>query len=479
MNGKYWGHFKLPDKSQFDTGLSNFINNGKFRTTNLNFMNFIKKMYDGNGSTYSWDNLLVLIDIRIKSQTGSDANINEIVSLYDFFWLIMSLSDENKNAGDSILRKQHVNQGFLMHFFRILADEPRIENTAKLLFYYLSTVPNCPPPTSNPGKAIMGYDHLKKDIFINPQNHDVLNNHLNNLFSSQNRFDLYIDIWNQTPDSRKWISYCLYLLSKSTRIKEIDTTFILTNWEILNANLGNHWHDFLGSVIGKTTLLENLQDQNFDIALSSQIQEIINYSKSKKIKGFSTKIIKQIRGTITKDTWFTELKNSNSYLLSLVSKLHENKYTLNLGLPFSEALINYGENMISGTIQTCINTECFSYIGSINDRKYLHSQLFNTLINSKGNIPPIFFECFGKELMDKEVINNKTEFIENFIIQLLEQKNISGLQWFAEFLMTEPDLFKGSYSIEIFKTKLSETLKEELEDNFRETLQRISSLLVN
>ena len=478
-DGKYWKYFNLPDNSQFCTGFTNFINSGKFKKTHLGLINFIEEMYDDN--SFSWNNLLKSIDKRIKTQTSASTNLDEIVGLYNAFWSIMSISDKNKTDGDSILKKQHINQGFLMHFFWLLAEEPNIEDTAKLLFYYLTTMPNCPRPSSDPGYAITGYDHLKKGIFINPQHHSDLNNNVNNLILLESKFDLYKNIWNQTSDSRKWISYCLYLLSESTRIKEVDPSFILTNWIIIKNNLlEENWHKFLGSVIRKTLLLTNLQDQQFDINLSPQIQEIISYGKSKIIIDFSNKIIEQIREAITKDIWLTELKKPSSILFLLIRKLHENSYLVNLGLPFAEALIEFGKNILSGNIQDCINTDYFSYIGSENDRKYLHSQLLSTLVEFKGNIPSIFFECFGRELMDMEVINNKNIFIENCVIPLLDQNNIEGLQWFAEILEANPNIFinnSANYSVEILKTKVAEKLKEELENNLREILNKINSLL--
>ena len=229
---------------------------------------------------------------------------------------------------------------------------------------------------------------------------------------------------------------------------------------MLKENLEDKWQDFLDSILKRTGILDFLKNEQFNIDQVKIYQDIINYNKTKEIHTFGNKILKEIK-ELGKDTWYSELLKPDSNLFALLTDYHKNLYKIDLGLAFVEALIDYGNNLLIGKVSNCINPEYFKFIGNENERKQLHSKLINKLIELKNGIPTKFIDCFGKEIMDKDVISNENDFINNCIIPSLELKEISCLKWFNEFLKNEPGFFtisKENFSLDVLKTKISTML---------------------
>ena len=479
---KFWHLFDLPETNQFIEGVTHFIQNGKITKKNSEFINLANDLFEFDKKDNHWSNLLSLLSTRIRHQPG-ERNFDEIVGLYHAFWVIMAISDENKTQGERILVAQHINEGFLLHYFMMLAEKPQYEDTAELLFYYLATVPHCAAPnSSDPGKAREGFKHLKQDIFNFPEKHFEITSKFIDILIIQERLDLLEMIWGKTPDSKKWISYCMEILLERTtpQIKELNPIFLSENWQEIKKFLGEKWENFLAQIVKKTSLLDHLSNEEFSISKSNLCQEIIRLGENKRTRNFCNNLLDRMR-KIDKDVWYDEFTNSSRGLIQLVDQLEKSKYEIKLGLQFADALIDYCSDLLKGTRDRCIDSKVCSYIGIDSEKKYLRSKIFD-LLNDTESIPAIFFTCFGSEIMDKDVLMNNKKAVEKIFHNIVDQENKEGLKWLEAFFEDYPDLlsqYEPKYAVDTLKKKINSKLDSELDQDVKLMMELLSKKLKN
>ncbi|MEW6650285.1 MAG: hypothetical protein AB1453_08855, partial [Chloroflexota bacterium] len=254
------------------------------------------------------------------------------------------------------------------------------------------------------------------------------------------------------------------------------------NWQIIKDIVGvENFEKLIQKSIGKRETLLEFQSE-FSIRRAGLYYSIlssialINYETD-----FPNWLIRQLK-TISKQEWVIALTSENELIDLLMTLLDQGK-SINLELSFADAFVNHCELFINNeTKPQKFQSKWAHLLNCVTDNniyKNLEKRIIDTLINNSSNIPVEFFDVFSNTISNPELLLENKYVINKLFSPLIENKNPSGLKWFANLLSQHPSLFtmEGNADIEVLKIRIRDSLNQENQTEIQDYLEIIAKLL--
>ena len=131
---------------------------------------------------------------------------------------------------------------------------------------------------------------------------------------------------------------------------------------------------------------------------------------------------------------------------------------------YSEALISHSKKLISGTQVMSENAQKkWSFIlDGIEERKNFGSRFLEVACNAEGKYGDQFFELYGNELMDPNLMIQNRQAMTKLLSSLIRHKPKSGLIWMKNLIAIDPKLI-ANYEVQDASKGLMSEIQEEID----------------
>jgi hypothetical protein len=115
-------------------------------------------------------------------------------------------------------------------------------------------------------------------------------------------------------------------------------------------------------------------------------------------------------------------------------------------------------------------------------RKTLRRQIVAVAVQKKGQLPTVFFDLYGDEISDKEVLAGTQGVVLNMFTPLLEAQHSRGVEWIADVLEKHSKLLSDCGPKDVvqdFRDRIKLAIEKEkhLDDQVSPHVSRIAKCL--
>jgi hypothetical protein len=236
----------------------------------------------------------------------------------------------------------------------------------------------------------------------------------------------------------------------------------------------------VGGMVEQGGVIEAATSEPFDAANAEYYADLLN-AGGHAIPAFNSWISDGLKSIEAVD-WASALRGE-TYLIQLMVERYEKGGRYKLGLPFADGVLAYAKELMSGEGkakgQYIVSQRFLSVIWG-DDRSALRRRLLDSAMATDGQIASSFFDVFGSEVSDIDMIRNDQEVVRKLLEPILRRRNSRGLEWLSALLDRHPDLlndYHPPYDVAQLRARAEEVAGEELEDHMRGPILRIAHRL--
>ena len=165
--------------------------------------------------------------------------------------------------------------------------------------------------------------------------------------------------------------------------------------------------------------------------------------------------------------------------------LHQRGAAVRVGRPFVDALIDRATNAVAGQFTVGRFEETWQEVLSLlppDLRRLLARNLYEAAQRSDGNISDTFFEMYGHEIADPDVLAEDGKAFMTLFDPILASRKARGLEWAAGFFEANRkfhDTYRTPETVEAFKDHLRDYFTGETgDDHVDGAVRRIGAILM-
>jgi hypothetical protein len=110
----------------------------------------------------------------------------------------------------------------------------------------------------------------------------------------------------------------------------------------------------------------------------------------------------------------------------------------------------------------------------------LCQRLLDVAKEAKGNIPKAFFDLYGEEIVDLDILRSDGRLVSDFFTPMVQNGNARALQWLVDVLSKSPSFLQDydpQYAVREFEDRVMAKLHVEQDREARTQLEKIAKIL--
>jgi hypothetical protein len=256
---------------------------------------------------------------------------------------------------------------------------------------------------------------------------------------------------------------------------------IIEKWEQIQRILNTDVLDHLIETLIKETGAAPYMDGGFKKKQAGLYSAIMRAggAKDRNFRDWCLKALREVDEKIWRDEFAQE-----GNLLELVIDILDSGYKVGLGTQFQDALTEYSYSVIKGQNEPERLREYWRFLpNALKEayaRKTFRRRLVAAAVERKGELSPVFFDLYGTEMSDAEILSETSGIVLNMFTPLLDERHPQGLEWMADTLELHKSLLAncGPHDvIEDFHDRVLFAIKNDPGDQASPHILRISQLL--
>lgn len=470
-NGIYWDLIR-PDfrVERIPTIIETYTNEGKIQAGHIGAFRIIKERNVG----LNWKTTLSAINGRLSKDV--EYSTDEISGMIGILW---ELKSETSTADGNLNSLAH--QGIMLHHLYSAREGNDEFAMAWCVFAFLQYVPN--HSISNQiGRSSQGL-HFLDEIFRKPNEHEGFNTQFLNITEYYCESNLFIRVYKENTKAGTWIKH-LYSeaidkleLDKFVRIEDL-----LNDWKVISEILDEqHFNKFVGDLVLKTDIKEQIKSDGFNIENVELYTSIVK-SESDDLEDFFDFCSKGLN-ELDQNSWIANFDNETRLVELILENINKNdKFILDSPI-YQDALVDNGKKIIDSSFSPSkYKNEWNSLPKALkkNSRKKFRSDLIYYAKQKDGDINETFFEIFGDEIIDEDLLVKDNRIVSDLFIPLLKKRNIKGLGWIGKVLDQFPRfirVYKDKIAVDDFKNRIKLLISSDIPDTEEESIWKIAELL--
>ncbi len=360
--------------------------------------------------------------------------------------------------------------GHLLHHLHAVYSKGRGVNTAaaaRCLLLHLEAQPSLPAPPGT-GNAAAGHQSATQLIAAPPQD---LVSAITEYLSGTDQCALLFELAGANDAIKPLVVECLRHAAKAADFAQFfPPETVLEKWPLISETLTEETQEtFATLLVEKIQLLNYLEEQEFAPDRGSLYALMIRTGAAEELQRVC---VAGLQDTDL-DRWQIELHGEDN-LAELVVDLVEAKIDFELGHQYRDALVEHARKTVAGEEKPeyLKPTHWQDLLVPLHPdtRKVFRSDLFEVAVTAQGKLPAAFFEFYGQEVAQLEVLND-SRAVSGLFTSLLKLGNADGLRWMIDFLKAEPDFLDShpnKSGVGDFQRRLEDMLRSEPEGDTEE-----------
>jgi hypothetical protein len=450
INGKYWPLIvPQADIEQIATELGELAKTDEFSRRQLSAIRVMK----AGEAKIDWGSLITEIGNRLRTNVHYSQQIVGVQ--LNILW---DLNQDDSRALQLI--QSLAQQGYLIH--HLSGAKNNNEVVAWCILSHASIYPDFSLP-NQVGDSENGKTFLNQ-IFTQPDQYKEITLQFIELLTSTGKRSLLYEILDHSPDSRNWIGTAFTIAAeRSDSPNFFPSEEVIKRWEFFYEVLDeNTYNALLGKLVEVSDLVDKVISNKFEIKYACLYANIIDNGGVQNDE-FTQWCIQNLQ-QIEMATWKSELEQEGD-LLDLIISLVDQSIAINLESPYQDALEDHAKSLLEGKVKVDRLSDCWkSFLFPLpsHRRTNFRSRLINAAKDRDGDIPPVFFELYGEEIIDKNALRGEGVIL-NLFTSLIRNKNARGIDWLLVVVEKYPDLFADEEQSDIkeFRERVAELLMDQ------------------
>lgn len=331
--------------------------------------------------------------------------------------------------------------------------------------------------TGSPANAANGIS-LYTEFIANPASNATLLSEVANLTSEFAKIETIFDLAEATETQAVAHAILKELASGPKATERLEPAAIIKHYKVLTtACEPEAFNNLVKGSIDRSSLIDELTARGFQAGLSELYLSALHSAENdSRLLAFLEKGLK----SIDKETWSSELQ-SEGKALTLVIDLRRAGRTLDLGIPFQDALHLHAKDLLEGKAKIKHLREHWNLLPGALSATFQEAflQRISELLYS-GTLTEPILAVYGDQLLNGDVLNENAErLVLNAFADFLSRGNISELNWIARAFRASPDLLskvKASTKKD-FAGHVSQAYEENQEnEGLRQAIEEITSV---
>lgn len=378
--------------------------------------------------------------------------------------------------------KQLADGGQVLHHLHHARTKDSAEATAWCMLTQVSMRPDASQPPNPAGSSADGWSFFSSAL-ANPADHEKTHDEFSQLVDSQDQHKVMVEIANKVPEWRAWLFATIDdLISTGAGLKVVSYEDYAEKHDFLKANLQQEsFSSLTQSLVNQGMVLDEVRRGAFDPESSVLYVDLLNAGAHENSE-FNTWISKNLKA-VDVQTWTAAIKGETP-LIDLVDVRYEEGGRFKLGLPYADGLEEYAKALIGGQVSpddpSNLSRKLLNVIWGKSDRSALQRRFLDSALAADGDIAPPFFDVFGDEIADVDMIRSDTNVVRRMFEPIVRKRNQRGLAWLASLFTREPNLLKGytpQYDFTQLQARVEEVSGEELEEETAELIRTLANAL--
>jgi hypothetical protein len=159
------------------------------------------------------------------------------------------------------------------------------------------------------------------------------------------------------------------------------------------------------------------------------------------------------------------------------------KDRLRLPLDYLDALEGHAKEVVKGNVSRAGIDRPWGKLPRFletDHRKMLCQRLLDVAKEAKGNIPKAFFDLYGEEIVDLDILRSDGRLVSDFFTPMVQNGNARALQWLVDVLSKSPSFLQDydpQYAVREFEDRVMAKLHVEQDREARTQLEKIAKIL--
>lgn len=367
------------------------------------------------------------------------------------------------------------NQGVMQHQFSKVMQRSEFEIAALVAFCILQSRPDI-GVSSAFSDSQDGINRLNA-ILTNPTSQPKFLDAFCQMFLTDNEacdFAFLLNLWKTAPQTRKLVKAILLGLAKQGRLQgRLTPVNVLEMWIDLDL-------DELNAQKPPSTLVALIDGIDKDGSFTKFMMDkpvrpdnarlfhalcLANTVMSDELVVYIEKSLSELDKTI----WIADME-SVGHLGKFVRLLFDKATKARLKTNYLDGLVDYGRKVIKGNVTNAYaegdwNAKLSMLYDSLRNR--FKGMLLDTAIEMNGAVNDQFFDVFGKELADMDLLKNSKDVAGKLFATFVVNKNIKGLHWVTSIIAANNGGLEGFSDVDgivEFKMRLTEAMRNVVGD---------------
>ncbi len=297
---------------------------------------------------------------------------------------------------------------------------------------------------------------------------DYFSGYLTQFLTEHNKLENLFIIYKARPDTKDFIIECFKMVAKNEALPYVFTPEMITReWSLFDKLTEGEFNASpLDKMVKRSLEKSDFIDEVCATAFNpdfARLYSSMSLQGAENHPGFANWIRVGLQ-SVSKERWVAELdKPVHRHLVRLLSSVPS--VAGNRPLPaYQEALLEIAKGMMASKVApsggattsggatqkivNIVNADEAAYLirlaGNNADQTALIERIFEAALDAKGNITKEFFDIFGKEIFQPDIIQNNSRTVFDLFIPLVSaEEPFKGL-WVSKLLQNHPELIENA-----------------------------------
>jgi len=473
----YWQHVRpKANFAEITTVIQEAVSSGEFSQLHVDAI----RVTEACSLKAVWKELSEAIRQRLDASVApSNAEITQLLRGAN---TLQNLGDST--AGSDL--KELADGGHLMHHFYLASTEKELECQSICMFSHLRKKPNASVPVAV-GNSAAGHQQLLATLASNDES---IASHLVSVLREYDGLNFLFDIADAREEYDPMIGCCLREIASGKIPQELFTpSIVLGRWQAIESTLdvddnSSIFRPMIGLLARDTGLCEAIQssDSGFDAADVRLYWTIVEEGKED-VQPFY-EWCKTGLESLDRGAWLADLKDDCDCVW-LACDLYEHGTRPELTTPFEDALVDHARLLVAGKHVPSdeVQNRWPNLLECLTDQSLRHAlrkRLLDIVASCDGKVHECFFEMYGKEISEAQLLLTNDQTISGLFSPLLRTRPMAGLLWLKKVFEEQKDILNTAsdeHAVQEFQTRLRDCLSDEDEDEARDLIGEIAEIL--
>ncbi len=473
-SGQFWSLLRSEAKpDDIEATLEKITREGKLRRFHVNAL----RVLNASVADITYQRL---VDTMAQRLRVTDPIELELIPLLTAMWELRKV-DRVALTVDQRFSKLG-SQGFILNQLHHAQKSGDYEACAWCVFVYLQRYPDARLPEAGAPNAHAGHNFLINQLFGNPQKHTALTGQFVDMLEKQNESGLLFQVLDANPSVQPWIQECIReIVNRGFGPRFLPSETFIKRRQFIKSTLdGETYLNMVQSLIQQTGLLDYLQSEDSSPEQSDLYLDILR-AGGRRDSAFKSWCKEGLRSA-DRQTWQSAL-HRGSALVDLLTEFDPAKDRLRLPLDYLDALEWHAKEVVKGNVSRAgidRSWEKLPRFLETDHRKMLCQRLLDVAKEAKGDIPGAFFDLYGEEIVDLDILRSDGRLVSDFFTPIVQKGNARALQWLVDVLSESPSFLQDydpQYAVKEFEDRVLDKLRVEQEGEARTQLEKIAKTL--